>query len=273
MVERVKGPQGELAVSIQDGRGAPILFVHSNGGAMSHWDTVWTRLEGRKLAAFDRRGHGKSDPPKNKSYALEEGAEDILAVADALGLKTFDLVAHSGGAAEAFIFAARHPDRVSALLLVDPPFDAAALAPGEMEALLGKLRGDAYAHEIETYYDAIAGDDPQVTARIVRDALATARDTVIGGFEALAQFRPAEHLGAFGGPRLSLIQSQYDADGALHRLDPDMGHIAIDGAGHWMHIAEPDRFCQVLLALVERVEEVSDAAARTQSFDADASRR
>lgn len=63
-------------------------------------------------------------------------ADDVVAVADALGLESVDLVAHSAGTRLALATAARFPDRVASLALVTPPAtwltgtasDAAALA-------------------------------------------------------------------------------------------------------------------------------------------------
>lgn len=69
-----------------------------------------------RLIIFDRRGCGLSDrdaaPP-----SLEQEADDVVAVLDAVGAEQAALVAHAGGGALAVHLAARRPERVSALVL------------------------------------------------------------------------------------------------------------------------------------------------------------
>jgi pimeloyl-ACP methyl ester carboxylesterase len=241
----IEGPQGRLNLSEQpDGTYAPVLFVHSDGGNLHHWDNIRQRLASRPTAAFDRRGHGKSDPPKSGSFAIGDAASDITAAADALGYERYFLVAHSGGALVAFAYASQEPDRLLGLVLVDPPPDPKILPPGMLEEQLQKLRGPAYAKTLEEYYRGLAGDDALISDRVLRDIKAAPKETVIGTLEAMSRFNPRDFLG-YEGPALSIIQPQYDVDGALHRIG-GFAHAGIDGAGHWIHLAAPDRFLDVL---------------------------
>jgi class 3 adenylate cyclase len=70
----------------------------------------------RKLIRYDNRGSGLSDRDVT-DYSLDAYVLDLEAVADRLGLEQFDLFAiyHSGPVAIAY--AARHPERVSHLVL------------------------------------------------------------------------------------------------------------------------------------------------------------
>jgi pimeloyl-ACP methyl ester carboxylesterase len=68
--------------------------------------------------ALDLRGRGDSDRPA-AGYGFAGHAHDILAVAAALGLQTFGVVGHSFGATTAVYLASIHPERVSALALLD----------------------------------------------------------------------------------------------------------------------------------------------------------
>lgn len=242
---RIDGPQGTLNLSdTPDGEGTPVLFVHSDGGNLHHWDHIRAKLKGRPTAAFDRRGHGHSSFPKSGSFAASDAAADITAVVDALGYERFFLVGHSGGALVSLAYASQEPDRLLGLVLVDPPGDPAAMPPGMVEDMMTKLNGDAYAKTVEGYYRSIAGEDAKVVDRILTDARATPKDTILGLFEANSRFDPREHK-AYRGPALSIIQSQFDVDSALHRI-LRMEHIDIDGAGHWIHLGAPDRFFDCL---------------------------
>ncbi len=108
----------------RSGQGPPLLRA---GLWMTHleYDTVsalfrpWLERLGRAvtLYRFDERGCGISGddgtPP-----GLESAVEEIGAVLDAAGLQRAALLGVSGGAAPSIAYAARHPDRISHLVLL-----------------------------------------------------------------------------------------------------------------------------------------------------------
>lgn len=80
----------------------------------------------RRLASFSRvirfsaRGAGLSDPrPQNGSDASQHWMEDLLAVMNAAGSRTTVILGISDGGAMALQFAAAHPKRTSALVLMN----------------------------------------------------------------------------------------------------------------------------------------------------------
>jgi class 3 adenylate cyclase len=104
-------------------------------GWVSHLEVMWELPEfarfldrlaamGR-LILFDKRGTGLSDRVAG-TPALEERAEDIAAVMDAAGSGRAAIVAWGEGAAIAAMFAAVHPERVTALVLGSLPVKAAS---------------------------------------------------------------------------------------------------------------------------------------------------
>ena len=251
-----EGPQGKLftSMSLRTGKSTPILFVHSDGGTLHHWDSIRAKLNADfSTVAFDRRGHGQSDAPRNHAFAAADAANDVAAVADATQIEHFVLVGHSGGGTTAFAFAGLYPQRLSGLVLVDPPPDPAVLPPGMIEETLKALRGEDYAATVEKYFRSIAGNDKCVADRIVADALATPRETIIGLFEATKSFDPKRYAGQIQCPSLSIIQSQYDVEGALHRIPPGFPHVAIDGVGHWIHLVKPEQFLSSLQDFLKQV--------------------
>ncbi|WP_343116211.1 alpha/beta fold hydrolase [Ostreiculturibacter nitratireducens] len=81
------------------------------------WRPLLSRLGERfSVTRYDQRSTGLSDPAP-KSLALDRLAEDLEAVADAAGLDRFPIFATSQGVPVAVAFAARHPERVSGLVL------------------------------------------------------------------------------------------------------------------------------------------------------------
>jgi class 3 adenylate cyclase len=80
-----------------------------------------------RLILFDRRGAGLSDPITSAA-TLEDQMDDVLAVMDAAGSERAALTATLEGGPMAILFAATHPDRVSALALY-ATFSRATWAP------------------------------------------------------------------------------------------------------------------------------------------------
>jgi len=69
-----------------------------------------------RVAIFDKRGQGLSDRVLG-APTLEERADDVRAVMDALGMTRVALCGNSEGATLAAYFAATYPERVSHLIL------------------------------------------------------------------------------------------------------------------------------------------------------------
>ena len=107
--------------------GLDVVFVP---GWVSHLEVMWElpefarfldRLAGMgRLLLFDKRGTGLSDR-LTAVPTLEQRADDIAAVMDAAGSARAAIAAWGEGAAIAAMFAAAHPERVTALVLGSLP--------------------------------------------------------------------------------------------------------------------------------------------------------
>ncbi len=108
------------------GEGPPLVFVPSwADGLEPMWQHplghAWIeRLsEGRLFVSFDRRGVGAS-LGKVDDLSLEAQVAEVAAVVDHLGLAVFDLFGCTDGSEVIVAYAARHPERVSRLVLWSP---------------------------------------------------------------------------------------------------------------------------------------------------------
>jgi esterase len=168
----------------------PLLLLHG-GAAHAHWfDAITPALAGAwHLLALDQRGHGESgwaDPP---AYATEDFAADLRGVLDRLGWARVGLVGHSMGGHNAMAFAARHPERLGALAILD----ARPALPAERVARM-HARGARPPRQHPTLEAAVAAfrllppettADPALLRHLARAGV-TARD---GGFA--TRFDPA----------------------------------------------------------------------------------
>ena len=99
--------------------GRPLLCLHG----ITSWGGRFRRLAEVRLSAFhvfapDLRGHGLSDwePPWN----LGAHVGDLVDTLNVLHLERVDVVGHSFGGRIALELAARHPERVGRVVLLDP---------------------------------------------------------------------------------------------------------------------------------------------------------
>lgn len=109
----------------------PLLLLHGLASAAAIWELTAPALAaGRRVVALDQRGHGLSDKPDD-GYDFATIVADDLAAVEALDLgPRFALAGHSWGANVALELAARHPERVAALLLIDGGFGMLRERPG-----------------------------------------------------------------------------------------------------------------------------------------------
>ncbi|WP_406155416.1 alpha/beta hydrolase [Streptomyces sp. NBC_01023] len=128
---RVRAPDGRhLTVErLGDPRGRPVFLLHGTPGSRLGPAPRGMVLYQRRmqLIAFDRPGYGGSDRLPGRSVA--DVAQDVGAIADALGIEKFAVAGRSGGAPHALACAALLPGRVTraAALVTLAPRDAVGL--------------------------------------------------------------------------------------------------------------------------------------------------
>lgn len=98
----------------------PIVALHGLRSFAYTWEPVALPLADRfRLIALDQRGRGESDWDPRRRYFTEHYLLDLEALVARLGLERFVLLGHSMGGTTAFVYASRHPERLSALVIED----------------------------------------------------------------------------------------------------------------------------------------------------------
>lgn len=106
-----------------DGDGRPLVVLHGGPGLSSSYlrPDLQVLSDRYRLISYDQRGSGRStvvaDPAR---LTLEHHVGDVDAVRRHFGLERMVLAGHSWGAAPAAFYARAHPERVAALILLDP---------------------------------------------------------------------------------------------------------------------------------------------------------
>jgi pimeloyl-ACP methyl ester carboxylesterase len=167
------------AAGPEHGRG--VILLHGFPQTSWSWRGQLSELgdAGYRAVAPDQRGYSAgARPPTVADYGLGHLVGDVLALADALEMDTFDLVGHDWGGMVSWLAAARHPDRVRSLSVVSTPHPLALRA-----ALLG---GDPAQAGRSAQMDAFRQTD-------VPERLLLGEDSSGSGLEALCT---ASGLGA-----------------------------------------------------------------------------
>jgi lipase len=246
--------------------GPPVLVLHgvrNHGGRFRR--LADDALSDARVIAPDLRGHGRSgwEPPWN----TETHVADVLETLDALGvIDPVEVIGHSFGGLVACALAARAPDRVRALILLDP---AAGLDPAAcLAAADADVRGEGRAASWDSIDRARAawsevrppegmwameedlaaflacGDDGRYRLRYSRAA-------AVGAWSEMA--RPVGGLGSWRGP-VTLVTARRDpfvSTGLRARLRHDCGpllwEVDID-SGHMLMWDAPGQIAAVVRA-------------------------
>ena len=118
-------PSGDISIHYRKlgpgNRGqTPILIVHGLSYFSYDWLEVAQVLAAdREVVVMDLRGFGDSGWSPQKDYSVPTMAQDIANLLDHLGWKRALLVGHSMGGRSTTYVAAKHPERVAGLALID----------------------------------------------------------------------------------------------------------------------------------------------------------
>ena len=123
----------ETIYSVQQGNGEPVILIHGVAASVFDWVDLSPALvsAGYATYALDLLGHGRSFKPKDvKEYNVNRIFEHFETWLKTLDLEApLILVGHSLGGYLAIEYALRYPQRVRALVLVDPFYTLDQLSP------------------------------------------------------------------------------------------------------------------------------------------------
>ncbi|SIN95699.1 alpha/beta fold hydrolase [Vannielia litorea] len=101
--------------------GLPLLFLHGFPQTRAMWHPIAAAFAAsHPVVLADLPGYGASDKPQDLApYSFREMARRLAALMSHLGHETFAVVSHDRGARVAHRMALDHPDRLSAVTLMD----------------------------------------------------------------------------------------------------------------------------------------------------------
>lgn len=165
-----RSPDGLSIAYATAGEGPPVVWVGSwlthleldwESPVWSHWFRELSR--DHRLVRYDARGTGLSDRAAGE-LSIDAWVGDLEAVVDDLGLERFALLGFCQGGPVAVAYAARHPDRVSRLVLYDSYADARPARTPDAET--GR-RAEVLAEMIEVGWGSASGAFREVFANLL----------------------------------------------------------------------------------------------------------
>lgn len=240
----------ELEVA-DGGSGTPLLLLHGFPMSSAIFGPVRPAVEAvARLITPDLRGFGASEAPAN-GYGMDELADDVLGLADRLGLGRFVLGGHSMGGYVTLRVAARHRDRLAGLVLIDTR--AGADSPEGIEARRSAIatidsgRRDDF---LDGFLPRVVGastraTDPTVLARLRALADAVPDHVLNGCLQGMAERPDSRNLLAeLDVPALVIVGAEDEVtppDEARAMADAlPQGHlVVVPNAGHTPTLEQP----------------------------------
>lgn len=241
----------------------PVLLVHGYSADSHDWSWQHDHLaRTRRVVALDLRGHGASSAPP-AGYSGESLAADVVALMDHLGIDTAILMGHSMGATVCSIVAVEHPERVAAMVAVDPAYlvdDAAASA-------LGPLLDGLPDEQVAGFVQGIVGgamDSPGRDAglrtwqmrRIEAVPVHVLRQALMAQVSGMAQrSRSEQYLARRTVPVLAFHTDPARAEAEASTFVGQGSRTVVwEGSGHWLHQERSREFNAIVETWLEEPE-------------------
>jgi 3-oxoadipate enol-lactonase len=235
---------------VVEGDGPVVVLGASLGTDLSMWDALAADLRhDHRVVRFDTRGHGGSPVPSG-GYTLPQLADDVVALADTLGVGRFAYVGLSLGGAIGQVLALEHADRLTSLVLccTAPVFGDAATWSGRAAVVRREGVESLVGPTSERWFtQAFRAEHPTEVERVMGLFRATPPEGYAGCCDALAAYDVTGRLGEINVP------TRVIAGGADPGTPPEVGRamaeaipgadlVVIDGVAHIANIAAPAEF-------------------------------
>jgi pimeloyl-ACP methyl ester carboxylesterase len=257
---------------VQQGTGAPVVFVHGLVSDLRIWEAQRSAVaQSYRFIAYNERDHGPEPwPDEEQHYTVATHAADLAAFLRALQAGPVHLVAHSSGGILATLVALDHPDLVRSLTLAEPAIGTllADLPEGkppldDRAQALSQARAAVNAGEVgqatKGFFTWVDNEGPSAfdrqTAAVRQMLLDNARTlplvlaappppaiscAMLGGVKAPTLVVDGEHTRRF----FSLISE------VAVRCLPGSRLVTIPQATHLMFVQQPAAFNATLLAFL-----------------------
>jgi pimeloyl-ACP methyl ester carboxylesterase len=242
----------------------PLLLIHQAWMSMIEFAEIQDALAklGYRSIAVDTPGYGMSDPAPGQP-TIEDLAENLTPVLDALKVRKVILVGHHTGSLIAASFAAHHPERVTALILHGNPY----FTPEESAAALPKSSYDRSLKEDGSHFSRwytyhVPGDPVPDTPENLRSRTWMLMSLYMMGPDighwAVYHYDMTADAKAIRAPTLIVTDAHdgiHDLDLRLLKLRPDFKYQVFSDYTGIQMMNEPKRWAEMAAGFVAPFEQ------------------
>jgi 3-oxoadipate enol-lactonase len=244
-----------------------LALIHSLALSGAMWGEVIAQLAGAaEILAYDCRGHGQSER-RPGPYSVELFADDLAALLDSCGWPSAVVAGCSMGGCVAQAFAARYPQRVRGLALIDTTAWYGPTAPNDWKARGARPAKDGFPSMVEFqlsrwFSDGFRRAHPGVANEIAQIFLANDAASYQAACEMLGNADLRAALPAFRMPVSVIVgEEDYATPVAmaeyLHESISNSTLTVIPGARHTTPVECPPDIAAVLGDLVGKAAAAS----------------
>ncbi|MEX0608881.1 MAG: alpha/beta hydrolase [Balneolaceae bacterium] len=262
----------ELHYTIE-GRGESLILIHGSLADLRYWKDQTPFLKDHfQVIAYSRRYNYPNTNNTEPDHSAIVEAQDLLKLMNELNIDQAHILGHSYGAYTALWFALEHPEKVSSLILAEPPLmkwlpdiPGGEGVEGRFMANIWQPIGDAFLESGESggleftaqwYFDAPFDSISEEWKTFLTDnakewqALAVSADAF-----PMVDYKKVKILNI---PTLLLSGSRNSGnmndliDGHLAKLIPDNQRIIIEDAGHEMFMDNVEGSNKAILSYIKK---------------------
>lgn len=266
-------PNGVQLHTVREGRGTPLIFIHGAMGDWRSWSAQWAAFTPHfDCISYSRRySFPNHNPMPSPEHGALHEAQDLQLLMDAMGVRHAVLVGSSYGAFTALALAVQSPQRVSAVVAVEPPMMKYAHHSPEGRAVAEAFRRDV----IEPANAAFRAGEDERAAQIMTGGINGGQSAVNTGTAMARRLQnlramkmlalssdefpllTPQQLGGLGMPVLLLAGRQTQP---VHQAIfknvcaamPQAQHGWVDGAGHGVTREQPEAFNRLALEFLKQ---------------------
>jgi 3-oxoadipate enol-lactonase len=246
-----------------EGEGPWLTMSHSLACNLSMWDPQMPVLTGKfKVLRFDTRGHGQSGAPEG-DYTLEQLADDVKGLLDALGIRHTHWAGLSMGGMIGQAFALKYPGVLQSMVLAD----TTSRRPPEAAKMWGDRIQTARTKGMDALVESTLArwfTEPYRNARkdVMRRIGDDIRKTPVAGFagccHAISKVDYLDRLKEIRIPALVMV-GEHDhgtppeAARVIHQNLAGSEFRMIPSAAHLSNVEQADIFNEAMLGFLGRV--------------------
>jgi pimeloyl-ACP methyl ester carboxylesterase len=237
----------------QLGEGKPLIILHGLFGSGDNWQTLARQYaEHFSVYLVDQRNHGHS--PHSDVHTYEAMSQDLADFIANHGFTNANLLGHSMGGKTAMRFASEHGALIDKLIVADIAPKSYGVHHRELvDCLLSVNLAEASSrNEVENH---LKGGIQEASTRqfFMKNLYWAEKNTLAWRFNLEVLSKNLEAISGEAGQQICLTdtlfirgkKSNYIQDSDVEWLEhyfPNHQLHTIEGAGHWLHAEQPQRF-------------------------------